>query len=270
MQKTTKNYYFSVSVEKIFPSEVGEDVWRLSRQEGDEVGGDFDGEGEEAVEGDEEAAPTAAAHFEEGAFVAVHRAADDAHTAPDHVGGEFRRQIVDRIFAETGGADEALHFGVADSHRDAVAQPAAVAVLEGGYLSYRRIEPEAGGADEQQVVDYRPGFAYASILSECYPGYGRGVDLKTFFGKPSPGGGVGIGTRKISHDKPFLLFVRRLHGEWRQKCGLEVFRKCLMTWLQSVAFSVVQPSGTYGPRPVSCQGLKGTIGMKRIGNGYNF
>lgn len=189
---------------------------RELRQEGDEVGGDFDGEGEEAVEGDEEAAPAAAAHFEEGAFVAVHRAADDAHTASDHVGSEFRRQVVDRIFAETDGTDEALHLGGADCHRHAVAQPAAVAILERGDLRYLRIESGAGGADEQQVVDHRLSFAYASILSECYPGYGRGVDLKTFFGKPSPGGGVGIGTRKISHDKPFLLFVRRLHGEWRQ------------------------------------------------------
>lgn len=128
---------------------------RSLRQEGYEVGGDFDGEGEEAVEGDEEAPPAAAAHFEEGAFVAVHRAADDAHTAPDHVGGEFRRQIVDRIFAETDGTDEALHLGVADCHRHAVAQPAAVAILERGDLRYLRIEPGAGGADEQQVVDHR-------------------------------------------------------------------------------------------------------------------
>lgn len=190
---------------------------RSLRQEGDEVGGDFDGEAEEAVEGDEEAAPTAAAHFEEGAFVAVHRAADDAHTASDHVGCEFRRQVVDRVFAEIYGVDEALHIGIADCHRHAVAQPASVAILEGRGLCDLRVEPGAAGADEQKVVDHRPGFTYASTLADSQLCDGRGVDLETFIRKPSPSRCVGIGTREISHDKPFLLFVRRLHGEWRQK-----------------------------------------------------
>ena len=90
-------------------------------EEGDEFGGDFDGEGQEAIELHEQPALAAAPGFQEAAFVAVHRAADYTDAVTVHRGGDFLGGIVAYIAVLAGGMDEARHLGGAHREGNAVA-----------------------------------------------------------------------------------------------------------------------------------------------------
>ncbi len=103
----------------------------LLGKEGDEFGGDFDGERQEAVEAHQKAALAAPPGLQEAPLVAVHRAADYTHAVTVHRRGDFHWGIVADIAVLAGGADEARHLGGAHGEGDTVAEATGVAVLQG-------------------------------------------------------------------------------------------------------------------------------------------
>lgn len=69
-------------------------MWFRLSCELDELGGDGYGGGEQAGEGDEEAAGAGASEGEECAGASFEGSADDAYAAPYHCGGELGGEVV--------------------------------------------------------------------------------------------------------------------------------------------------------------------------------
>ena len=179
----------------------------LLGKEGDEFGGDFDGEGQEAVESHEQAALAAAPGFQKAALVAVHRAADYPHAVAVHRRGDFLWGIVADIALLTGGVDEARHLGGAHGEGDTVAEATGVAVLQGSGALDGGSQQRLRCVDEEEVVDDGDGLTYASSRAEGNACDHRSEDLEAFLLEQPPCRYAGIGTSEVAHHEPFDWLV---------------------------------------------------------------
>lgn len=192
------------------------------RQEGDVFGSDFDGEGDEGVERDDEAAFAGAACLQQIAFVAVHGASDDADAPTIHVGGDFGWLEVLRLVGERCSEDKGRHFGCPDGHGDAIARTPCEAVLERRGSADHRVKLCGCGADEEKVVD---GGNTQTELLACR-GDAQACDhwgeyFKSPLGKHQMGRKLGVGTRKVTHGEP-LGFTGEMidrRGGGYTRCG---------------------------------------------------
>ena len=176
-------------------------------EEGDEFGGDFDGEGQEAIELHEQPALAAAPGFQEAAFVAVHRAADYTDAVTVHRGGDFLGGIVAYIAVLAGGMDEARHLGGAHGEGDTVAEATGVAVLQGSGALDGGSQQRLRCVDEEEVVDDGDGLTYASSRAEGNACDHRSEDLEAFLLEQPPCRYAGIGTSEVAHHEPFDWLV---------------------------------------------------------------
>lgn len=171
-------------------------------QQLDKLRGDFDGDGEDGVEADQEAAFAGAAGLEQIALIAVHRSADNVDTPPVHIRGDFRGEKILGIGSEADSPDEARHLRVADDDGDTIAFTAGETVLQCGRALHHRIEALTGRADKQQVVDNRRRDAFAPGPVADNPCHKRSIDIKPHLLQPFICRELGIGARQITHSKP--------------------------------------------------------------------
>lgn len=171
-------------------------------QQLDKFRGDFDGDGEDGVEADQEAAFAGAAGLEQIAFIAVHRSADNVDTPPVHIRRDFRGKKILWIGSEADSLDKARHLRVADGDGDAIAFAAGETVLQCGRALNHRIEALTGRADKQKVVDNRHRNAFPPHTGADNTCHKRGIDVKPHLLQPFIRREFGIGTRQIAHSKP--------------------------------------------------------------------
>ena len=164
--------------------------------------GDIDGDGEEALELDDELAGAGAAPGLQGADLAVEGAADDAHLTAEHGGGELPGGVILHLGAGVDGSHEGVHLGVADNHRTAVAA-AHVAELERVRLGESVVEGFLGRVDEEEVADDGD-----LLLDALAAAHGDALDhggehLEAVFAERLVRGAEGVGALEVAHDEPF-------------------------------------------------------------------
>lgn len=176
-------------------------------QQLDKLRRDFDGDGEDGVEADQEAAFAGAAGLEQIALVAVHRSADNVDAPSIHIRGDFRGEKILWIGSEADSPYEARHLRVADDDGDAIAFAAGETILQCGRALHHRVETLARRAHKQQVVDNRHRYAFAPRSVADNTCHKRGVDVKPHLLQPFICREFGIGARQIAHRKPLRSII---------------------------------------------------------------